>query len=449
MSVDQSRRVQTLGMRARSAEVGIVQTVRSLFGSASEDEAIPQVQPRAVVAQQSRLRSQKGPSFQTSATDRGGGRSTATRLRLREAFMPSQPVVSRNLFAGRERLLERIIGYIEDQRSHVVLYGERGIGKTSLLRVLVELAKDANYFIAQESCGAGTDFDQLARSILRQLPIYYYGALSLVEAQGREGQTFNDVVGEGPVTSTELSRVLSNFTGTRLLIVLDEFDRVPPGKFQLHVAELIKNLSDASARVQIVIGGVADNLVQLLGHAPSIRRNVAAVPVEEMGPQEVRQLVELGEAHIGLKFDSEAIAYVIAIAHGRPHLARLLCHASGLQACSESRTNVTLPDVRNALVGLSTEIEGRLSRNTTAVLGQCIAADKPAMLRIALAALARGGRFEQQDFAEDFESGSIDQLLTKLKGAGVLNLVGDTGQGSYEFNDESAPTYILLQTFRR
>jgi len=429
--------------------VGIVQTVRSLFGSSSEDDVIPQGEARVFVTRPARSKAQKGPSFQTSANDRGSGRSAAIRLRLREAFMPSQPVVSRQLFAGRERLLERIIGYIEDQRSHVVLYGERGIGKTSLLRVLVELARDANYFIAQESCGAGTDFDQLARSILRQIPIYYYGALSLVEAQAREGQTFYDVLGDEPVTSMQLSRVLSNFTGTRLLIVLDEFDRVPPGPFQLHVAELIKNLSDASARVQIIIGGVADNLVQLLGHAPSIRRNVAAVPVEEMGPQEIRQLVELGETHIGLKFDSEAIAYVIAIAHGRPHIASLLCHAAGLQACSEDRTNVTLADVRQALVGLSSEIEDRLSRNTTAVLGRCIAKDKAAMLRIALAALSRGGRFEEQDFAEDFEQSAVKELLPHLKGAGVLKAVGEADSGSYEFKDESVPTYVLLQTFRR
>ena len=430
--------------------MGIVQAVRSLFGSSPEDDEVPQVQPRPLTGQQARPLTPKGPSFQTSATDRGAARNTAIRLRLREAFMPSQPVVSRNLFAGRERLLERIIGYIEDQRSHVVLYGERGIGKTSLLRVLVELARDANYFIAQESCGARTDFDQLARSILRQIPIYYYGAISLVDAQSRERETFHDVVGEEPVTSMQLSRILSNFTGTRLLIILDEFDRVPPGEFQLHVAELIKNLSDASARVQIIIGGVADNLVQLLGHAPSIRRNVAAVPVEEMGPEEIKQLVELGETHIGVKFDSEAVAYVIAISHGRPHMARLLCHASALQACSEGRTKITMKDVRDALVGLSAEIGGRLPKQTTALLGRCITKDKSTMLRMARAALSRGGRFEENEVSEaDLERSPAAELLAQLQSAGILKARAETGSGVYEFSDESAPTYILLETFRR
>ena len=71
------------------------------------------------------------------------------------------------------------------------------------------------------------------------------------------------------------------------------------------------------------------------------------------------------------------------------------------------------------------------------------------MLRIALAALSRGGRFEEQDFAEDFEHGSVKELLPHLKAAGVLKAVGEADSGSYEFKDESVPTYVLLQTFRR
>ena len=77
------------------------------------------------------------PRFNTTAGDqtsgRGGDRFSALRARLRNAFTPSQPIAERRLFAGREDVLKSMIRSIEDQRLHVVIYGERGIGKTSLL----------------------------------------------------------------------------------------------------------------------------------------------------------------------------------------------------------------------------------------------------------------------------------------------------------------------------
>ena len=66
---------------------------------------------------------------------------------FRTAFTPSQPVVERRLFAGRTGTLTTLIRAIEDERLHVIVYGERGIGKTSLMHVLAEAARDARYLV--------------------------------------------------------------------------------------------------------------------------------------------------------------------------------------------------------------------------------------------------------------------------------------------------------------
>ena len=50
--------------------------------------------------------------------------------------MPSQPVQDAALFAGRGPLLRRIIRALQDQHLHVVIYGDRGIGKTSILQAI-------------------------------------------------------------------------------------------------------------------------------------------------------------------------------------------------------------------------------------------------------------------------------------------------------------------------
>ena len=68
------------------------------------------------------------PRFKATAADqvdrRRSDRFTAMRMKLRNAFTPSQPVVDRHMFAGRTDVLATMIGSIEDQRLHLVLYGD-------------------------------------------------------------------------------------------------------------------------------------------------------------------------------------------------------------------------------------------------------------------------------------------------------------------------------------
>src|SRR5436305_942507 len=82
----------------------------------------------------------KMPRFRTTAGDHLDqdqrdvfGRK---RVRLRNAFTPSQPVVDPEMFAGRKGVLQNLIRSVEDERLHIIVYGDRGVGKTSLLRML-------------------------------------------------------------------------------------------------------------------------------------------------------------------------------------------------------------------------------------------------------------------------------------------------------------------------
>ncbi len=114
------------------------------------------------------------PRFNTTASDQMSGRSAdrfaAVRAKLRHAFTPSQPVADRRLFAGRDDVLKTIIRSIEDQRLHVVLYGERGIGKTSLMHILTQAATEARYIVVYTSCGANSNFDETFRAAAAEIP---------------------------------------------------------------------------------------------------------------------------------------------------------------------------------------------------------------------------------------------------------------------------------------
>ena len=67
--------------------------------------------------------------------------------RLGDVFTPRRPIGTRELLAGRYDLLLKLIQDITSPAQHALLYGDRGVGKSSIARVLalvVEEPRDPN-----------------------------------------------------------------------------------------------------------------------------------------------------------------------------------------------------------------------------------------------------------------------------------------------------------------
>src|SRR5438128_192628 len=56
--------------------------------------------------------------------------------RLNKSFTPHKPIQEPEFFAGRERMLYRAVDAVHTDGLHLVIFGDRGTGKTSLARVL-------------------------------------------------------------------------------------------------------------------------------------------------------------------------------------------------------------------------------------------------------------------------------------------------------------------------
>ncbi len=314
------------------------------------------------------------PRFIASASDdvesENADRLARRRLALRDALAASQPVVAREGFAGRHDPMARLINAIEEQRVHVVIYGERGIGKTSLAHVFAETAREARYHVIYASCGTAANFSDMFRSILSRIPRIYHSSVMPNSPEAEAGDNFDVMLPEGPFGARELADVLTGVLGTRVLIVLDEYDRVVDVNFRRDVAELIKNLSDRAARVQLVITGVALNLDELIGYAPSIRRNITGLPMTPMSLEEMRELLRMGERAADIEFGPDAVATISRMAGGSPYLVRLLGHQAGLLAMDARRDTVVEADARRAVELVIGEWQASLPRRVQANLAR-------------------------------------------------------------------------------
>ena len=394
------------------------------------------------------------PRFRSTAADQFDFRQpdafASVRVRLRSVFTPSQPVTDRKVFAGRTQILTSLIQALEDFRLHIVLYGERGLGKTSVLHVLAQAAVDARYLVVYMPCGAGSNFDEVFRSIASSIPLLFHGGVDPTSADAEKGRTLADVLPTGPLSPRTASEMLGKVVGTRVIVVLDEFDRCESKEFRLSVAELIKNLSDRSVRVQLVIAGVAANLAELIEYIPSIQRNIFALQIPRMISGEIRELVKNGEAVTGLRFDEDAVAGVVSVANGFPYFASLLGHHASLNALEDLRTNVTRSDVVAAVRNALGEFKGRVSRLTLSQIDGCSADGQLQYLGIlAGAAQMSGGHFEVDEIRSLLpgadHAARAERLIDNLSNSGVLI---EYREGvlppSHHFIDELSIPYIWL-----
>lgn len=393
------------------------------------------------------------PRFSGTASDqmhrpRAASPLDKVRFRLRNAFTPSQPVSQIEMFAGRDQTLRTLIRSIEDQQLHVVLYGDRGIGKTSMLHVLSQLARDARYQVRYASCGEEAGFDDMFRAIARDIPLLYYRDLDPTSEQIEQGGTLAELLPATPLTVPVVSDLFEKISGTRVLIILDEFDRAQSSAFRRSIAELIKNLSDRSVRVQIVIAGVAANLTELIEHIPSIRRNILGLQVPVMTSEEITALIQNGESASGLTYLPDAVSAIDAVANGSPYLASLLAQHAGLNAIGDDREDVNRDDVVEAVNLSLEEIRHRVSAASLHFIGRAQSDGQGAMLgMLGRIALRNGGRVlaSDVDVLVQTPQGGITYLDSMMARYHLVEPIKGDPAGGYGFSEEGVPVFLWME----
>ena len=398
------------------------------------------------------------PKFFTMAGDKVDRRLTdkfqTVRLKLREAFVPARPVTDPGMFAGRGALLTTIIRAIEDRHLHTIIYGERGIGKTSLLHVLAQRAREARYHVSYVSCGAGADFDETFRAVASQIPLLFHEDYGPTSAEAEKHMTIADLLPESGISPRQASEFCAKVVGTRVLVVLDEFERAQSSEFRRWVGEFLKNLSDRSVRVHLVIAGVAASLDDLLEPGGFMQRNVIAVEMPKMSKAEVQEMVHNGEAISGMTFDAEAVDVLAMACNGLPYIASLLSQQACLNAVADKRLNVTAADVEVGLDGAIGEIKGRLSKRLRDNIGQAVHPGSAEILGpLASLAQASEGRLFVDDLLAAFSEPSLAARaraeLENLASKGVVTGSNEGKAGQYfRVSDPNALAYLWLLTVK-
>lgn len=270
-------------------------------------------------------------------------------LRLGEVFTPSAPIDRLSLFAGRDQQRRAVLDAILQRGRHAVLFGERGVGKTSLASVLREFLEEAGQSVIapRVNCDDGDDYSAIWRKAFDDLQfIEHRRSVGFTPELREVVRSANDLIGrQEHVTPHEVRLLLERLGAQTLLVVIvDEFDRVAD-RLSTQFADTIKMLSDQSVPATLVLVGVGDSVNTLIAKHESIERALAQVRMPRMSVPELRQIIDAGLAEVGMTAEVAARDRIASLSQGLPHYTHLIALAAARRANDAASDQVRAEDV--------------------------------------------------------------------------------------------------------
>lgn len=270
------------------------------------------------------------------------------RVSLDNVFSPLSPIDRASLFAGRKEQRRDLQRAITQKGGHAVLYGERGVGKTSLSNIIIEQYRGTNDTLAvRVGCDSGDTFSSIWSKVFREIKLISTKRRVgfMAESDKHVRSLSEDLRGE--ITPNDVRVVLESLNANTVC-VLDEFDRVGRDQTPL-IADVIKMCSDYAVPATIILVGVAGSVGALLREHASVERALTQVPMPRMSSDELREIVIFGFSKVGMTIDEECLGHITKLSNGLPHYTHLLAQNAGHEAIDCGRTSVMGDDIDKAI----------------------------------------------------------------------------------------------------
>lgn len=288
---------------------------------------------------------------------------------LSEFFRPGAPINKKDLFSGRQKQIKDVIDATFQAGQHVIIFGERGVGKTSLattLSELLEFSGVSHLSTGAINCDGTDDFNSLWRKVFRELHVVVktprpgFGQgydNSVVDFDG----SLPDRITPDDVRIAINQAIQMTPDCSSMIIILDEVDRIKKKTVTSLLCDTIKSLSDRLTPVTIVLVGVADTIDNLISEHKSIERSIVQVAMPRMSRVELSELVNNGFIRSGMTITENASDHIVRLSQGLPHFAHLLSLESGKASLAEDRIGVSLSDVFTATAAAVSRCHSHLS----------------------------------------------------------------------------------------
>jgi len=257
---------------------------------------------------------------------------------LRENLTPASAISNPLHLKGREKRLREIDRAFNSPGRHVFIFGDRGVGKTSLAQSAAVLHQSSDNHPIIIACDQGAGFFKLAQDIARRcvptrevverVKKTKQGGINLFGLSLSAQQLIE--AGEVPLPASindavNLMRYICQFHSREPVVIIDEFDQLLDATDRKYFADLIKQVSDQQIPLRFIFCGIGSTLENLIGVHLSTDRYLTPIELERLTHDARWQIMDTAAAALGLIIHENLRIRIGQISDGFPYYVHLIC----------------------------------------------------------------------------------------------------------------------------
>lgn len=258
---------------------------------------------------------------------------------LRTNLTSARAISDPSHLRGRAAKLQQIDRAFNSPGKHVFVYGDRGVGKTSLAlsaAILHQTVAGGPTEPIIVSCDRSSTAFQLVRDIAKScLP---------PEDQARKRTSQESIsasiggFGWNTIKSNETTQIpniesvndsinmlkfAKQFHSTEPIIVIDEFDRLNSDVEKSIFADIIKQISDRDIGIRLIMTGIGKSLDDLIGVHFSTGRYISPIELDRLNHDARWEIITHAANELGILIDKEFTIRIGQISDGFPYYIHL------------------------------------------------------------------------------------------------------------------------------
>ncbi|KPA98213.1 ATP-binding protein [Pseudomonas asplenii] len=257
--------------------------------------------------------------------------------KLNEVVSPSRPILSVEHLIGREKELDRIEKALMAHGRNVFIFGERGVGKSSLAATAANQWQSSDNGYIDVSCAPDSTVKSIVANIASQaIKRAWVSSIKLTEEASVKFKWLSYSL-KSESTPVDFSTKITNL-GDAIdvlkevallhsdspVVVVDEVDRMSSDSEIDMLADLLKQMGDKQVPLKFIFTGVGSTLNEILGFHRSAIRQLETIELPKLSWDARWDIAIAALKEFGVGISKDICVRIAAVSDGYPYYVHLI-----------------------------------------------------------------------------------------------------------------------------